>query len=212
MARDDSLLWMVKEALVKWARTRKALFAVVGTLALMAALAVLFSYQANAFPAADPYNVNPLPNGPSGPADAKHDTITNSGFATEGTPIDETIDMDGETIWVMEITFTFTDEAPSRRRFTNLADEFEVTVQFPDGETETKTARGTDTAPGLISFTYNWTKDGGMDWSEEGGNSIVVTVECTTAGNQEPLFNPFGLREIADNGNDYSLSVYYEYT
>jgi hypothetical protein len=62
---------------------------------------------------------------------------------------------------------------------------------------------------------YNWTAEGGKDWSDDSlgiGNSVDIDVTCTNAGDQEPLFAPFGFRSQADDGNNYSLSVYYIYT
>ena len=214
MAREDSLLWIVVDGLMKWLKTRHAMFSILGTFILMAGLAWLFSYQAEAFPAKDPYNEGSIPNGGTGPSNAEYLTETQSGWANEGQlmpPIP--IDLAGDVIWVMEVALTFTDEDPDRaQRFTNEPDTFEVTVLFPDGETETKSASGTNTNPGNILFNYNWTGDGGIDWTEDGGNIVEVTVTCTEAGNQHPLFNPFGFREVEDTGNDYTLSVYYGFT
>jgi hypothetical protein len=113
----------------------------------------------------------------------------------------------------MRITFTATDEPPARNfRFTNEADDFEVTVTLPDGTTETKSDYATDSKTAAIVFTFDWQDDGGMDWTEEGGNSVLVTVHCTDADDHYPIFTPFNRRTIDDDGNEYTLVVDYSYT
>ena len=202
---------MIVDGIVKWLKTRHAVYSIIGTIALLAALAWLFSYQAQAFPAADPYNVSPtIPSG-TGPSNAEYDTESVSGTATEGSSVDETFSLQGDVIWILEVTFTFSDEAPDRtRRFTNEPDSFDVTLTLPDGEAVTKSATSSYPNAGNIEFTYNFTSDDGMEWSAE--ETITLTVELTEAGNQHPLLNPFGFREVEDNQNAYSLSVYYGYT
>ena len=214
MVNEDSLFGIVRDGLMRWLRTRHALISIVGTFVLMAGLAWLFSYQAGAFPAQDPYNVEPTTISGTGPTNAEYLTETQSGRAIEGQePTPEPFDLAGDVIWVMEVALSFTDENPDRtQRFTNEPDTFEVTVVFPDGESETKSASSSYPNPGTILFNFNWTGDGGIDWTEDGGNSVEVIVLCTEAGNQHPLFNPFGFREVEDTGNDYTLSVYYGFT
>ncbi len=204
---------IVVDGLLKWLKTRHAMFSIIGTFGLMVALAMLFSYQAGAFPAQDPYNVEPIPNGGTGPSNADYLTQTQPGRVNEGQSVDETFDLAGDVIWIMEVALSFTDENPDRaQRFTNEPDTLEVTIMFPDGESETKSASGTNANPGTILFNFNWTGDGGIDWTEDGGNIVLITVTCTEAGNMHPLFNPFGFREIEDTGTDYTLSVYHGYT
>lgn len=212
MAREDSLIWMIVDYLVQWVKTKKAIAAVLGTFVLLVALAYLFSYQAQAFPAADPYNVTGMNPTLEGPAGAEEETLSVSGYSTEGQAVDESFDLAGDRIWAMEVTFTFIDEATTRPRFTNTPDEFDITVELPDGNTETKSDYATNQAEKTVTFFWNWSAEGGMDWSEDGGNSVNVVVECTLAGDQEPFFTLLNLRDIADNGNDYSLSVFYIYT
>jgi hypothetical protein len=216
MPSEDSFVGMILEPLKKWAKTKNAPFAVVGTIALLIALAWLFSKQASAFPAADPFNFKPPTPSPGGPAGALSETLSVSGYAQEGGTVDESFDLEGDRIWEMVVEFTFRDEADDmRRRFTNNPDEFEITITFPDDESDTLRKSGGNDMETVITKAYNWTSVGGMDWSDEetgSTNNVVVTVSCTNAGDQEPLFAPFGFRVVADNGNDYSLSVEYTYT
>ncbi len=213
MAREDSLLGLIITPIFKWLKTRHSWISIGGTFILLVGLAWLFAYQADAFPAADPYNaVIPDPH-PGIPDDAIQEVLTQQGYAAEGSPIDEPFDLNGKTIWTMRITFSAIDEPPARNlRFTNEADDFQVTVTFPDGTTETKSDYATDSKAAAITFTFDWQEEGGMDWTEEGGNSVVVTVECTDADDHYPFFSPFDQRTIADNGNDYNLEVDYSYT
>lgn len=212
MPREDSLIWMIITPIFKWLKTRHSWISIGGTFILLVSLAWLFAYQAQAFPVGDPFNISNNTPHPGVPDDALQEVLTQPGYAAEGSEIDERFDLNGKTIWTMVITFSAIDEPPDRIRFTNAADDFDVTVTFPDGTSETKSDDATDTNPAGISFRYDWKEDGGMDWTEEGGNSIVVTVHCTDADDHYPFFSPFNRRTIADNGNDYNLEVDYSYT
>jgi hypothetical protein len=212
MARDDSLIWMIITPILKWLKTRHALASITGTIVLLAVMAYIFAWQAEAFPAADPYNsAQPNPH-PGIPDDAIEEVETMDGYAREGSPIDERVDLLGSTVWTMRVTFSATDEPPDRMRFTNEADDFEITVTLPDGTTESKTGYATDTNPAAITFTYDWKEDGGMKLSETDANTMVVTVDCTNADDQYPFFSPFNRRVVSDDGNDYTLVVDYSYT
>lgn len=215
MGRDDSIIWMIITPIFKWLKTRKAWFAIAGTFILLVGLAWLFAYQAQAFPAADPYNVNPNGPSPTIPDDALEETLNIQGYVGDGQTMDEPFDLADGRIWTIEVTFTAMDEPPARNfRFTNQPDDFTVTVMLPDGTTEDKSDYTADDSgkQAVISFTFDFKEDGGMDWSKEGGNSITVSVECTDAGDHVPFFSPFSFREIADDGNNYNIEVHYSYT
>jgi hypothetical protein len=217
MPDENSIVGMVLGAIRKWLKTKNAPIAIIGTIGLLIILAWLFSYQAGAFPAADPYNYKPPTPSPGGPSGAEVDTISNSGYAQEGVEIDEPIDLEGERIWEMVVEFTFRDEPDEtmRRRLTNEPDEFEVTIAFPDGTSDTLQGSGGNSAETVLTKSYNWTSEGGKDWrDDEAGttNRVDITVLCTVAGDQEPLFAPFGFRIVEDRGNNYTLTVEYTYT
>ena len=203
---------MIITPIRKWLKTRHAWASITGTIVLMAFMAYMFAWQAEAFPAADPYNaVIPDPH-PGVPDDAIQEVETTSGYATEGTPDPVRFDLAGTTLWTMRITFSATDEEPTRLRFTNEADDFELEVTLPDGSSETKTGYATDTNPASIVFTYDWQEDGGMPLGDADVNSLLVTVHCTNADDQYPFFSPFDQRVIDDDGNAYTLTVDYSYT
>ncbi len=213
MAREDSLIWMIITPIMKWLKTRHAWASISGTIVLLVVMAYMFAWQAEAFPAADPYNaVIPDPH-PGVPDDAIQEVETLNGYASEGSPYDERIDLMGDTVWTMRITFSATDEPPARNfRFTNEADDFELTVTMPDGTSETKTGYATDTNPASIIFTYDWQDDGGMALDPSDTNTMLVTVHCTDADDHYPFFSPFNQRVIDDEGNAYTLVVDYSYT
>jgi hypothetical protein len=67
----------------------------------------------------------------------------------------------------------------------------------------------------VLTKVYNWTSEGGKSWIDPdtgAGNAVDVVVTCTNAGDQTPLFAPFGFRVVDDDGNNYNLSVFYIYT
>lgn len=213
MASEDSLIGMVTIPMAKWLKTRHAWASLAGTMILLVGLAWLFAYQAEAFPAADPYNAGSINPHPGIPGDAEREVLSNSGYASEGSAIDEPFDLLGTRIWTMRVMVTATDEPPARNfRFTNEADDFEVTVSFPDGTSRSVSGYCTDTTQMVLTMDFNWSEDGGMDLTDEGGNTVTVTVECTVADDHYPFFSPFGVRTIADEGNAYSVEVDYSYT
>lgn len=216
MAREDSIVWMIINGLLKWLKSKNAPIGIVGTIVLLGILAYIFSAQADAFPAADPFNINPPTPDITGPDNAKTEEISVSGYATEGRDNPEHFDLLGETIWGMEVTLTAQDEPNDiRRRFTNAPDSFEVEIVFPDGDSDTLTGSASNSAPMVLTKVYNWTSEGGKSWIDPDtgtGNSVDVRVTCTNAGDQSPLFAPFGFRVTDDDGNQYTLSVFYLYT
>ena len=212
---DEGVMKMVLGDLLKWVKTPKAWVGIVGTIILFAVLAEIFALQADAFPAKNPFNVNPPGGTPGGPDNAKLATETLNGNAPEGQAIPEEVSLDGSRIWSLRVTLTWQDEANAGRRFTNQADAFELVVALPDGTPKTGTGSGTNTNPGNIVVEWNWTSSGGVNWadSKKGTtNDVSITVTCTSAGDQKPRLSILGLRNRADAGNDYTLVVEYRYT
>jgi hypothetical protein len=213
MAREDSLIWMIIIPITKWLKTRHAWASIVGTFILLAFMAYMFAYQAEAFPSADPYNAAPPVPHPGVPDDAIQQVDTLNGYASEGSPLDERVDLLGTKAWTMMIRFVATDEPPTRNfRWTNEPDDFDVTLTMPDGTTETKSATASGSNTATVDFVFDWEEDGGLDISGDGENIFIISIECTDAGDQHPLFSPFGQRDTADLGNAYTLVVDYSYT
>ena len=214
---DLSLAKNILKYLGKWVKTRKAWVGIVGTLLLFMSLGGIFSYQAGAFPSKNPYNYV-KPDGGLGELEgAENESAIITDYATEGTPMEDTVELLGVKAYRLMVTVSWTDEdnaGPTGRRLVNQPDTFEVEVTLPDGEKETKQGSGSNTAPGTITFNYDWVSTGGMPLGDAKlgtANSIDVKVTCTNAGDQTPRFSPFGFRDRADGGNDYTLTVDYLY-
>jgi hypothetical protein len=212
-----SVMWIVGPIL-KWLKTPKAWVGIVGTIVLFAGLGVIFSMQAAAFPAKNPFNYVPPDGGVDPWAGTEKDQVTINDYAAEGGPSQENpISLEGERIYLLRATLTWTDEpnaGVTGMRLTNQPDVFEMEVQLPDGKSTTKEGSGSNTSPGSIVIEFNWTDEGGMTWADPKAgttNDITVVVTCTNAGDQTTRFDPFGLRNRADGGNDYSLLVEYVY-
>lgn len=217
MAREDSLIWMIIDAIMKWVKTRNAWIAIIGTIILFSGLAGLFAYQAEAFPAKNP---NIIPSDPDlvGPDEAEVGMYQETGFAREGVPVEREFDLEGERIYAMAVAVSWLDEPDDTlrsRRYDNKADSFSLTVTLPDGDSKTTTGTGTNAQEEtiVVAWATDWAEEG-IDWRDEAQgitNTILVEVECTSAGDQEPFFAPFGYRVIADDGNSYSIGVVYLY-
>jgi len=206
---------MVFNELFKWVKTPKAWVGIVGTAVLFVILAWIFSAQAQAFPAKNPFNVNPPDGGPGGPDNAKLATETIPGNAPEGQAMPEEVSLEGNRIWSLQVTLTWRDEANSGLRFTNQPDDFELSVALPDGTSKKGNGQGTNVRDGNILIEWNWTSSGGINWADPKKgttNDIAMTVTCTSAGAQTPRLDILHLRDKADPGNDYTLVVQYRYT
>jgi len=212
MRVDEGLVSTILAWLRAWLRTPKAWVGIVGTLILMVMLGGIFSYQAGAFPAKNPYNVNPPSPWPGIPADALVEIQDLSSYATEGQAIEEQVPLQGTRLYAIVVELSFLDEPNAGRRFTNTADTLEIVVGLPDGTSKSASATGTNVAGGEALLTWDWTSGGGIPWgSTVGGGSteISVKVTCTEAGDQEPRIDITHLRDRADGGNDYALLVGY---
>ncbi len=215
---DLSLAKNILKYLGKWIKTRKAWTGIGGTIILFLFLAGIFSYQAGAFPAKNPYNYVKPDGGIGALEGAENGSESITDYAAEGTPMEDTFELNGTKVYRLKVTLTWTDEpnaGPSGRRLVNQPDTFEVEVALPDGKTETKQGSGSNSAPGTITLSYDWVSTGGLplgDTKLGTLNAVGVVVTCTNAGDQTPRFSPFGFRNRADGGNDYTLTVDYLYS
>ncbi len=206
---------MLINYLLTWFKTPRSWIAIGGTVLLIIVLGMVFSYQADAFPSANPFNVSPPSPNPFIPPGAVLDRHSWSDSAVEGTPgnTDE-FPLMGDLIYTLKVELKWTDEPDAGRRFTNQADRFELTVELPDGETKTDEAQGTNAEEGVATVEWNWTADGGANWADDDAgitNDITITVRCVTAGDQRPLLSILGFRERADDGNSYTVYIEHVY-
>jgi hypothetical protein len=142
----------------------------------------------------------------------KGDTLSEQGFLNEGT--ETTIEITLEQINMVSITFTltWTDEpdATGLGSYENQPDTFTLQTQKPNTDsTDSNSASNPQGGEGSITLDYNYQPDD--DPYEEGTGKYNVTISCDEAGNQEPQLNIIGLREQVDNGNDWQLSIEYDY-
>jgi membrane protease YdiL (CAAX protease family) len=100
-----------------------------------------------------------------------------------------------------KLTMFWTDEYVNLVRFENTPDTFSMNVDIP----------------GIETFNEGPTDSGSMIvvWEDQEGalvnGTISVTITCEEAGNIVPLFNPLGLRERDDNGNEATVGAQIEY-
>ena len=130
---------------------------------------------------------------------------TETGRTSENGGSDLLVDVVDPNVRSITFSLTWQDEAASGPRYTNEPDAFGLEVLPPQGDAEV-TSMSTS---GRVTMTipYSPTEDPYLN----GTGSYAVTVVCGNCGNQVPLINFLGLREIVDDGNAWSLEVTYEY-
>lgn len=138
--------------------------------------------------------------------------ITDTGFAYEGEDTVSTIEIDD--INILDITFilTWVDEsdATGPGSYENQPDEFSFEVVTPDGLTlESEPFENPQGGQGSISISLEYQLD--RDPFENGTGLYNLTVRCENAGDQTPLVSIFGLRDITDDGNNWSMDIMYHY-
>jgi hypothetical protein len=110
------------------------------------------------------------------------------------------IPSNGTKVTKVNVSLQWSDEPDAGIRYTNNPDNFRITLQ--DGEGNSLGQH--QGASGHLSIV--WIQE---DESVNLGN-LSVTVTCVSAGAQEPLISILGLREIADEGNEFNLRVDFE--
>ena len=105
-----------------------------------------------------------------------------------------------KTINWINITMNWDDEPDQSARYSNQPDHFRLTLVDAMGQEIYSTEGGS----GDLELT--WIVPEGA----EPVNELTIVVELRITGDQEPIFSPIGLREIADNKNTYSLDIEYE--
>jgi MFS family permease len=140
--------------------------------------------------------------------------ITKSGYLIEGDNIIQDVTVDEDIVNVAIVTFvlTWTDESDASGigQLENQPDSFSMSVEGPDGRTsETASGSNSQGAEGTISIIVSYSPD--KDPYLNGTGRYNITIECTEAGDHEPQINIIGARVVADTGNDWDLSVVYDY-
>ncbi len=101
--------------------------------------------------------------------------------------------------WV-NLTLTWEDEPAAGPRYVNRPDSFKMTLRDGDGK-ELDTVQGSTGDLDLI-----WVATLG----EVPLSFVEIEVELLSTGDQEPIINPLGLREVQDTQNTFGLDIKYE--
>ncbi len=131
-----------------------------------------------------------------------------SGNVAENSQEKATVNLETDGLLV-NVTFTLTweDEPAAGPRYSNRPDTLSLTVISPGGEEKQGgPAANSPGGSGSISLDFSIPKDNrtkGGDWE--------ITVSAGDCGDQQPLVSVLGLRDIADDGNSWSIGVDYDY-
>ena len=140
---------------------------------------------------------------------------TISEYSDENSEMEETItlsDEDVQNLIGLEFTLSWEDETPSdETRYRNEPDAFSFAVQVPDNDT----ALGSDVeTAGMAHISYKIFPDGNYPEEDpyyDGTGEYIITVSCHDCGDQTLKRPNLGLLDIADTGNDWTLSIIYKY-
>jgi hypothetical protein len=198
--------------IIKWFSTRKNLYSLGAFTLIMILLGVNFSYWAGAIEVSD------IPGGGGGGPKLTDwsrwemgdgGPLTKAGYLDENSEIIEEIKVDEPNVISINFTLILTDEPDQQnffRVYENGPDTFTLRVQGPDG----REARGGPTAnvhgeSGEIIVPMGFTPD--IDPYMNGTGTFNVTIEL---GECQDSFTT-GAIGFSDTGNDWELSVEYEY-
>jgi hypothetical protein len=133
-------------------------------------------------------------------------TFTGSGNANTDTTYNFTVNQ----THVLNVTvgLTWTDEASSGRRYTNTPDTLGLEVHSPDGTAKQDSGANPQGGAGSLTLKYQYNE---TDKKDPGSGSWDILVSVGPCGPQVPMVDFTGLREIADAGNAYTLTISYDY-
>ncbi|MFO8050406.1 MAG: lysostaphin resistance A-like protein [Thermoplasmatota archaeon] len=126
-------------------------------------------------------------------------TILLTEYLAEGGSEQITIPSNSSTITRVNVSLGWEDEPDQGFRYTNTPDIFEIRLMDMEN-VELDRDRGSS---GHISIVWSRTENG------TAGN-LTVEVNMVSAGDQEPMVNLLGLREVNDEGNEYALRIDYQ--
>jgi hypothetical protein len=132
------------------------------------------------------------------------------GYLDENNEGHETFTLDQtEYVTCVRLRFDWEDEPDLMRRYDNQPDEFQIILVCPHGETFQSPLCMNDPLSGYGSIDINTSFfEPPIGWEEEDFNNIwEITIICGDCGDQEPMRSITGIRDIPDNGNNWSLTV-----
>jgi hypothetical protein len=140
----------------------------------------------------------------------KSEKTTGTGSLDEGNTQTASINASAErVIRSINVTLTWTDEPDLRRirLYENQPDEFEIKILGPEGNT-LDSGRGSNPQGLEGSIPLSVMLDDESIVGYIGKGSFTVSITMVDAGDYEPRF---GIRTMADNGNDYELDMTVQY-
>ncbi|UCH88313.1 MAG: MFS transporter [Thermoplasmata archaeon] len=134
-------------------------------------------------------------------------TMSDSGYLGEGAEFNSIINLTEPNVVSVIFTLTWQDEPAAYPTHTNDPDDFSMSI--------TKLSSGKVMDSG-VSFSGNieveWTFQPQNDPYYNGSHEYEITITCVYAGDHQPtVIDPFGIRTVPDDGNDWSLAIEYEY-
>jgi hypothetical protein len=163
---------------------------------LILAFAVVFA--ATAVPGGGPGHSSHAGGPGSATVSELHDL---TGFTSDGQSSTEPVDLNGSAPSAVTAVLTWTDE-PDIARHTNLPDSFQVTVAMGSMTASGNGTNGHGT-PGEVTVDLKLTGT----LSPANASALTIVVTCVNAGPQQGVPAGLGLRDRADTGNAWSLSV-----
>jgi MFS family permease len=129
-----------------------------------------------------------------------------SGTLGEGASAEETVEIDQNNLGSVTFTLQFPDEPDADGRHNNQPDVFSMDITY-DGE-----SIGSDQGPsGSFSIKID-IEPPNEDPYDNNTGEYMIEITCVSTGDHEPFGpSPFNLRTITDNGNDWTLSIEYEF-
>ncbi len=126
--------------------------------------------------------------------------LLKAGYLAEGQNEEIEIPTNNSRVTAVNVSLYWEDEPDAGVRYTNTPDTFKIILMDGDGNEIDSHQSASGHA------TIIWISD---DDTVDLGN-LTVSVQLTRAGDQETMISIIGLRDIADEGNEYSMMIDYE--
>lgn len=127
---------------------------------------------------------------------------TEQGDVNEGGVQEIVLDNNGYKIVSVNLTLLWDDESESDPRYTNQPDHFQLSLLSPSaGQLDLNDGTNQVGEEGSVEITWQ-AREG-----DEKNETLTVSVELLSAGDQEPFLNPFNMRVVEDDSNMFRLHI-----